>query len=69
MNAKKGCKDVDLVEELEMSSRPSSEYVNEKYDLVGEFDASTCSGDNFYDIFENEEEIIAWDSIVWFYTN
>ena len=24
-------------------------------DLVSEFDASTCSGDNFYDIFENEE--------------
>ena len=34
-------------------------------DYVGEFDASTCSGDNFYYIFENEEEIITEDSIVW----
>ena len=34
-----------------MSSRQSSESVNEKDDLVGEFDASTCSGGNFYDIF------------------
>ena len=41
-----------------MSSRPSSEYGNERDDLVGEFDAPTCSGNNFYDIFDNEEEII-----------
>ena len=47
-----------------MSSIPIPESVNEKYYLVGEFDASTCSGDNFYDIFENEEEIITEDSIV-----
>ena len=29
-----------------------------KDDLVGEFDASTCSGDRFCDIFDKEEEII-----------
>ena len=37
--------------------------------MVGECDASTCSGDNFYDIYENEEEIITKDSIVWVNTN
>ena len=25
---------------------------------LDEFDASTCSGDTFYDIFDEEEEII-----------
>ena len=32
---------------------------------LDEFDASTCSGDRFYDIFYKEEEIITEDSIVW----
>ena len=27
-----------------------------KINSVGEFDASTCSGDNFYDTFEIEEK-------------
>ena len=49
-------KDVASVEESEMSSRPSSESVNEKYYSVCEFDASTCPGDNFYDVFENAEK-------------
>ena len=44
-----------------MRSIPSSESVNENDDSVREFDASTCSGDNFYDIFENEGEIITED--------
>ena len=52
-----------------MGSKPSTDYVNENDDLVGEFEASTCSGDNFYDIFENEEEIITEDSIVWVNNN
>ena len=51
MNYDIGGKDVALVEEAEISSRPSSESLNEKDDYVGEFDASTGSGDNFYDIF------------------
>ena len=50
MNNEKCGKDVALAEEAEISSRPRSEYLNEKYDSVGEFDASTCSGDRFYDI-------------------
>ena len=37
-----------------MRSKPSLESVNDNDDYVGEFDASTCSGENFYDIFENE---------------
>ena len=53
MNDERGGKDVALVEEAEISSRPSSEYFNEKDDSVGEFDSSTCSGENIYDIFEN----------------
>ena len=32
---------------------------------LDEFDASTCSGDSFYDIFDKEEEIISEGSIVW----
>ena len=63
MNDERGGKDVDLVEELEISSRPSSEYLNEKDDSIGEFGAYTCSDDNFYDIFDNEEEIITEYSI------
>ena len=38
-------------------------------DLVSSFDASNCSGDNFYDIFGNEEQIITEGSIVWLNTN
>ena len=55
MNEKIGDKDVALFEESEIISGPSSESVNEKDYLVGEFDASTFPGDNFYDIFDNEE--------------
>ena len=32
---------------------------------LDEFDASTCSGDKYYDIFDKEEEIIIEGSIVW----
>ena len=46
MNDEKGGKDVDSVEEAEMSSRPSLEYVYDNDYSVGEFDASTCAGDN-----------------------
>ena len=38
-------------EEVEMSSSTYS--VNENDDLVIGFDASTCSGDNVYDVFLN----------------
>ena len=44
-----GVKYVDLFEESEMMSRPSSGSINNNDDLVGEFDASNCSGDIFYD--------------------
>ena len=36
---------------INMILRPSSESIKEKDDSVNEFDASTCSGDNFYNIF------------------
>ena len=49
MNDEGGDKDVASVKELDMSSRKSLESVKEKYDPVGEFDASTCPGDHFYD--------------------
>ena len=52
MNDKIGGKDISSVEESEISSRPISEYLNEKYDSVGDFDASTCSGDRFNYIFD-----------------
>ena len=65
MNYERGGDDNNLFEEAESSSRPSSEYLNKKDDSVSEFNASTCSDDNFYDIFDNEEEIITGDSIVW----
>ena len=39
----------------------STDSVNDNNDLVSEFDASNCVGDNFYDIFENEESIITED--------
>ena len=55
VNNKRGGEDVDLVEEEKFSSRSSPEFLNEKYDSVGEFDLSTCSGDRFYDIFDKEE--------------
>ena len=42
-----------------MRSVTSTYYVDENDDQVSGFDTSICSGDNFYDIFENEEEIIA----------
>ena len=43
----------------------SSTYsVNDNYDLVSVFDASNCSGENVYDIFFNEDEIITEDEIV-----
>ena len=34
-----------------------------------EWDDSTCSGDTYYGIYDNEEEIITEDSIVWVKTN
>ena len=52
MNYDIGGKDVALVEEAEISSRPSSESLNEKYGSVGELDAPTFSCDRFYDIFD-----------------
>ena len=67
MNDNRGGEDVDSVEESEMRSNIGSVYKN--YDSVSGFDASTCSGDNFYDIFENEEVIITEDSIVCVNTN
>ena len=36
---------------------------------LDEFDASTCSDDTYYDIYDNEEELITEDSIVWVNTN
>ena len=69
MNDERGGEDISLVEEEEFISRPSSEYLNEKYYSVGEFDLSTCSGDRFYDIFDKEEEIIIEGSIVWLNAN
>ena len=69
MNDERGDKDVALGKESDMSSRQSLESVNEKYDPVGEFDASTCPGDNFYDTFDHEEERITVYSIVWINTN
>ena len=35
-----------------------------KYVDLYEFDASACSDDNFYDVFDKEEEIITEGSIV-----
>ena len=45
---------------------------NEKGDKdvdLDEIDESTCSGDTYYDIYDNEEGIITEDSIVWVNTN
>ena len=55
MNDERGGKDVTSVEESEMRSSTSTDYVNDNDDLVSWSDASTCSGDNVYDIFENED--------------
>ena len=67
MNDDRGGEDVASVEEAEMISNTGSVYGND--DLVSGFDASTCSGDNIYNIFENEDVIITEDSIVWVNTN
>ena len=48
----------------------SSTYsVNYNNDLVSGFDASTCSGDNVYEHFENEDKLITEDFNVWVNTN
>ena len=47
----------------------SIDYVNENDYLVSGFDASTCSGENVYGIFENEEQMITDDLSVWVSTN
>ena len=47
----------------------SKKSVNRAEDSVREFDASTCSGDIAYGIFENKGEIITECSIVWVNTN
>ena len=36
---------------------------------LDEIDESTCSDDTYYDIYDNEEEIIPEYSIVWVNTN
>ena len=46
-----GGDDVASSEKLEM--RSSTDPVNDNDDLVSGLDASTCSGDNVSDIFEN----------------
>ena len=58
-----GGDDVASVEELEM--RSSKDSVNDNDDLVNLFDASTCLGDNVYDIFDNKDKIITEDLNVW----
>ena len=59
--------DVTSVEEVEMRSSTDSENGND--DLISGFYASTCEGDNIYDVFENEDIIINEDSIFWFHNN
>ena len=49
--------------------RSSTDSVNDNDYLVSGFDSSTCSGDNVYDIFENEDEVITEDSIILVSTN
>ena len=49
--------------------RSSTYSINDNNDVVTGFDASIFPGDNFYDIFNNEDEIITKDSIVWVSTN
>ena len=67
INYERDDEDVASVEEAETMSNIVSLYKNN--DSVSVFDASTCSGDNFYENFENEEEIITEDSIFWINTN
>ena len=43
--------------------RSSTDILNGNEDLVSGFNASTCSGDNVYDIFDNEDKIITGNSI------
>ena len=59
--------DVDSVKEAYI--RPSTDDLNNNDNLVSGFDSSTCSGDNVYDIFENEDEVITEDSIILVSTN
>ena len=50
--------------------RSSTYSLNENYgDLVSGFDESTCSGDSFYEFFENEDKIITEYLNVWVNTN
>ena len=42
---------------------------NNDDNLVSGFEKSTCSGDTVCDIFENEDEIITENSIVWVNSN
>ena len=49
--------------------RSSTDSVTNNDDLVSRFDASTCLGDNVYNFFDNEDEIISEDSNVWVNTN
>ena len=46
----------------------NNEEVGENVDL-DEFDESICYDDKYYDIYDNEEENITEDSIVWVNTN
>ena len=66
-NDNSGGDDVSLVEESEM--RSSKDSVNDDDDLVNGFDASTCSGDNIYGIFDNEDKTITEDLNGWVNTN
>ena len=56
INAKIGGDDVPSVEESEISQ--SIESVNGCDDFMSEFGESTCSGENVYDIFQNEDEML-----------
>ena len=62
MNDYRGGEDVASVKEVEMRLNTVSVYGNNA--LVNGFDASTFSGENIYDIFENENEIVTEDSII-----
>ena len=55
MNDERGGKDVTSVEESEIRSITSIDSVNDNDDPVSGFDASTCSGEIFYNIFDNKE--------------
>ena len=54
-NDERGGKDVTSVEESEIRSITSIDSVNDNDDPVSGFDASTCSGEIFYNIFDNKE--------------